>query len=352
MIHRGFMFEERPNEAIDVPIEDEKSPSSKLRESSPRQANARNDARGSGSVRGQDVIPAIRECTFAGFMKCNPITFHGTKGAVELRRWFEKKLRVFLESVMCYEGKKVKFAAATLQGPTLTWCLLDHFLCVNDVLLAMLGHVRSSVTSVERLGIRQVYCKVKMLSKAQEKVREVCGRAYAIKDVEPQGPNVVTVVTSEDERCCRLQFARDDEKGFIRPSSSPWEAPVRNIPITALELGMVYFDVPSDAFGLTIAPAWVFMLIQTRSEAIKELSCSDEAIRRRRGSFSNVEAEVVMCIDLFGVSQGMVDIMKVLKLETTEIGVELLSYYDCEIGYSSWKMRNVVADALVWKEKG
>ncbi|GKB96878.1 hypothetical protein Tco_0983015, partial [Tanacetum coccineum] len=31
MIHRGFLFEERPNEAIDVPVEDEKSPSSKPR---------------------------------------------------------------------------------------------------------------------------------------------------------------------------------------------------------------------------------------------------------------------------------------------------------------------------------
>ncbi|GJU28362.1 hypothetical protein Tco_1166983 [Tanacetum coccineum] len=28
MIHRGFMFEERPNEAIDVPVKDEESPSS------------------------------------------------------------------------------------------------------------------------------------------------------------------------------------------------------------------------------------------------------------------------------------------------------------------------------------
>ncbi|GKE77240.1 hypothetical protein Tco_1543360 [Tanacetum coccineum] len=31
MIRRGFVFEERPNEAINVPIEDEKSPSSELR---------------------------------------------------------------------------------------------------------------------------------------------------------------------------------------------------------------------------------------------------------------------------------------------------------------------------------
>ncbi|GJR44394.1 hypothetical protein Tco_1312497 [Tanacetum coccineum] len=35
MIHRGFVFEERPNKAIDVPVEDEKSPSSEPR-GSPR----------------------------------------------------------------------------------------------------------------------------------------------------------------------------------------------------------------------------------------------------------------------------------------------------------------------------
>ncbi|GJW58946.1 hypothetical protein Tco_0105677, partial [Tanacetum coccineum] len=81
---------------------------------------ARNDARGSGPVRGQDATPAIRECTFDGFMKCNPTAFYGTKGAVELRGWFDKTESVFGISE-CAEGKKVKFAAATLQGPALTW---------------------------------------------------------------------------------------------------------------------------------------------------------------------------------------------------------------------------------------
>ncbi|GJW64245.1 putative reverse transcriptase domain-containing protein [Tanacetum coccineum] len=85
-----------------------------------RHANAGNDARGSGPVRGQDAAPAVRECTFAGFMKCNPTAFHGTEGAVELRRWFKKTKSVFGISE-CAEGKKVKFAAATLQGPALTW---------------------------------------------------------------------------------------------------------------------------------------------------------------------------------------------------------------------------------------
>ncbi|GKD14061.1 putative reverse transcriptase domain-containing protein [Tanacetum coccineum] len=84
-----------------------------------RQAKAGNDARGSGSIRGQDVAPAVRGCTFTGFMKCNPIAFHGTKGAVELRRWFEKAEYVFGISE-CVEGKKVVFAAATLPGLALT----------------------------------------------------------------------------------------------------------------------------------------------------------------------------------------------------------------------------------------
>nr|GEX60619.1 hypothetical protein [Tanacetum cinerariifolium] len=135
MIHRGFVFEERPNKAINIPIEDEKSPSSEPLESPlsrfsaigcndlyhlmkqcnyvlillimplksasmtqaairriikdsvnvaiaverARQANVRNDASGSGRARGQDAKLAICECTFAGFMKCNPTVFHGVE---------------------------------------------------------------------------------------------------------------------------------------------------------------------------------------------------------------------------------------------------------------------------------
>ncbi|GJT07793.1 putative reverse transcriptase domain-containing protein [Tanacetum coccineum] len=85
-----------------------------------RQANVRNDASGFGPVRGRDTAPAVRECTFAGFMKCNPAAFHGVEGAVKLRRWFEKTESIFKISE-CAESKKVKFAAATLEGPALTW---------------------------------------------------------------------------------------------------------------------------------------------------------------------------------------------------------------------------------------
>ncbi|GJS04934.1 putative reverse transcriptase domain-containing protein [Tanacetum coccineum] len=146
MIRKGFVFEERPNEAIDVSIEDVKSSSPKeimppksapmtqaamrrmIKESvdaaiaveRERQAKVRNDASGSGPVRGQNTAPVVRECTFAGFMKCNPTVFRGIEGAIELRRWFEKTESVFGISE-CAEGKKVRFVAATLEGPALTW---------------------------------------------------------------------------------------------------------------------------------------------------------------------------------------------------------------------------------------
>ncbi|GKB67091.1 putative reverse transcriptase domain-containing protein [Tanacetum coccineum] len=90
-----------------------------------RHANVGNDAGGSGPARGQDVAPAARECTFTGFMKCNPAAFHGTEGAVELLRWFKKTRSVFGIS-NCAEGKWVKFAASTLQGPALTWWNAKH----------------------------------------------------------------------------------------------------------------------------------------------------------------------------------------------------------------------------------
>ncbi|GKC07762.1 putative reverse transcriptase domain-containing protein [Tanacetum coccineum] len=65
-----------------------------------RQANVRNNASGSGPVRGRDTAHAVR--------------------AVKLQRWFKKTKSVF-EISECVEGKKVKFAAATLEGPALTW---------------------------------------------------------------------------------------------------------------------------------------------------------------------------------------------------------------------------------------
>nr|GEU89276.1 putative reverse transcriptase domain-containing protein [Tanacetum cinerariifolium] len=48
------------------------------------------------------------------------VMFHGTEGAVRLVCWFKKMENTF-EISKCAEGKKVKFATATLHGRALTW---------------------------------------------------------------------------------------------------------------------------------------------------------------------------------------------------------------------------------------
>ncbi|GJX02537.1 putative reverse transcriptase domain-containing protein [Tanacetum coccineum] len=252
-----------------------------------RKANVRNDASGSGPAMGRDTTPAVRECTFVRFMKCNPAAFHGVfEGAVELRRWFEKTESVF-EISECTKGKKVKFAAATLEGPALTWwktkvttigletikeydivAYTQRFnelalMCprmvepervkVDAYIRGLTDNIKGEVTSSKPAdlneAVRIAYKLMEQKSQArnerilegkkqkweslramvttptdgklplcercftrhvgqctikchkcgkvghkvkQEEVREVHGRAYAIKDAEPKGPNVVT----------------------------------------------------------------------------------------------------------------------------------------------------------------
>nr|GEW10211.1 hypothetical protein [Tanacetum cinerariifolium] len=135
MIHRGFVFEERPNEAINVSIEDEKSPSSEPRES-PRvsrfSAIGCNDLimpPNSAPKTQAAICQMIKDSFDAAIaaerarqekVRNDSSRSRPVRGAIDLQRWFEKTESVFKISE-CAEGKKVKFAAATLEGPSLTW---------------------------------------------------------------------------------------------------------------------------------------------------------------------------------------------------------------------------------------
>ncbi|GKG60781.1 hypothetical protein Tco_0614343, partial [Tanacetum coccineum] len=49
-----------------------------------RLVNARGQRGNANEAGGQGGAPAVRECTFSGFMKCNPMVFYGHEGAIEL----------------------------------------------------------------------------------------------------------------------------------------------------------------------------------------------------------------------------------------------------------------------------
>ncbi|GKD50812.1 hypothetical protein Tco_1279788 [Tanacetum coccineum] len=61
---------------------------------------------GTGARRNERTV---RECTYQDFMKCQPLFFKGTEGAVDLTQWFERMETVFRIS-NCTVENQVKFA--------------------------------------------------------------------------------------------------------------------------------------------------------------------------------------------------------------------------------------------------
>nr|GFB16695.1 hypothetical protein [Tanacetum cinerariifolium] len=73
-------------------------------------------ASGTGSRRTERTT---RECTYSDFLKCQPLIFKGTKGAIGLTQWFER-MRFAFHINKCIVGNQIKFATCTLLGGALT----------------------------------------------------------------------------------------------------------------------------------------------------------------------------------------------------------------------------------------
>nr|GEU55075.1 putative reverse transcriptase domain-containing protein [Tanacetum cinerariifolium] len=78
------------------------------------------NANGTGVRGAGPTVPELTGYSYATFIKCDPLPFNGTEGAVGLCQWFEKLESVFQISE-CKEKDRVKFAMATLYGRALTW---------------------------------------------------------------------------------------------------------------------------------------------------------------------------------------------------------------------------------------
>ncbi|GJU88158.1 reverse transcriptase domain-containing protein [Tanacetum coccineum] len=65
-------------------------------------------------------IPVAKRGNYKEFINCQPFYFNGTKGAVDLIRWFERTESVFSRS-KCAEEDRVTFATGTLTNDALSW---------------------------------------------------------------------------------------------------------------------------------------------------------------------------------------------------------------------------------------
>nr|GEU78453.1 retrotransposon protein, putative, Ty3-gypsy subclass [Tanacetum cinerariifolium] len=192
---------------------------------------------------GKGRVPVARECTFARFMKCNPTVFHGIEWVVELQRWF-KKIKTVFGTSECAEGKKVKFAAATLQGPGLTCyaygAQVDGEKVVSEAREGN-GRKQEECHTCGKVGHKARYCMEKNVSTGanahpiwtcydcgeQGHTRNHCpkknkpqggnasGRTYVIKDADKQGLNVVTSTFLLNNPYASILFDLGFNKSFV-----------------------------------------------------------------------------------------------------------------------------------------
>nr|GEV62227.1 reverse transcriptase domain-containing protein [Tanacetum cinerariifolium] len=165
-----------------------------------RQANDGYNASRSGQARGQVNASVVRECTFAGFMKCNPDN-------------------------LC--DKKVKFAAATLRGHVLTWW---------NSKVAILGlDVANQIGWIEMKKLTRIeFCPAEELQRMENELwnlknNQKQGNTQAmttapnegkvssgsLPDAKPQGLNVVTGTFLLNNRYASVLSDLGSDRSFV-----------------------------------------------------------------------------------------------------------------------------------------
>nr|GEU88581.1 hypothetical protein [Tanacetum cinerariifolium] len=187
----------------------------------------------------EGFMPA-KECTYQDFLKCQPLNFNGTKGVIGLTHWFKKMETVFHIS-NCLENYQVKYATCTLLNSALTWWNSHKRTIGIEAAYAMIWAELMKLMT-------KVYCP-RNKDKSKEKQLEDVPIIREFPEVFPENLprlphaqqvefqiDLVPGATSVARALYRLAPAKMQElspqlqelsdRGFIRPSSSPWGAPV------------------------------------------------------------------------------------------------------------------------------
>nr|GEW46378.1 putative reverse transcriptase domain-containing protein [Tanacetum cinerariifolium] len=225
--------------------------------------------RAGGPARGPTAAPMARECLFTGFMKCGPTQFHRTEGVIGLVRWFKKMENTFeiIKLNSSYEVEladgKVVSTNSVLKGCTLN--LFDHLFDIDlmpielgtfDVIVGMdwlverdalivCGKKKVHVPYKNKTLVAKSDSSVSQLKKQLQDVpvirnfpevfpddlpglpppRQVEFRIELIPEAAPVARVPYRLAPSELKELSD-QLRELSKKGFIRPSSSPWGAPV------------------------------------------------------------------------------------------------------------------------------
>ncbi|GJT58872.1 putative reverse transcriptase domain-containing protein [Tanacetum coccineum] len=249
MIRRGVVFEERPNEAIDVPVEDEESPSSEplgspLNEALAGDRARRVNASGAGGS-GQGGAPAPMAAEFCPVEEVQRIEHKLWNLKVKeynIAAYTQRFNELALMCLRMVEPKNVKIDAyirglsenikgeVTSSKPT----NLSEAVCIAHKLMEQklqakkVGHKsryykeKNVATGANTLPVWTCYdcgepghTRNHCLKKNKPQGGNASGRAYVIKDADKQGPNVVTGPFLLNNRYASVLFDLGSDKSFM-----------------------------------------------------------------------------------------------------------------------------------------
>ncbi|GJY03694.1 putative reverse transcriptase domain-containing protein [Tanacetum coccineum] len=208
-------------------------------------AGTSNPNRNTGPTR----TPVEKMGNYKEFISCQPFYFNGTEGAVSLICWFEQTESVFSRS-KCVEENKVTFATGTLIDDALScfdivigmdWLSKYHakILCdekvvhipIDDETLIIRGDritekKKSDEKRLEDIPVVREFPEVFPEDlPGLPPVRQVEFQIDLIPGAAPVARAPYRLAPSEMQELSN-QLQELSDRGFIRPSTSPWGAPV------------------------------------------------------------------------------------------------------------------------------
>ncbi|GJT65266.1 hypothetical protein Tco_1016746 [Tanacetum coccineum] len=234
-----------------------------------------------GTNNSAGIDAQVRACTYKDFHKCQPRNFSGTEGVVGLARWFKKMESIFRIS-NCATDYQVNFATCTLLDGALTWWN-SHVKTVGiDVVYGMpwnklmkkmtegygyhwlhptFSRVGSDVSECPKLKNQTVETKLETVKLVEDHMHwEEEKPTKTLISLRIDWLSKYHAVIVYDEKIVRISFGNEiltiqvlgaapvvrssyklapskmqqlsnqleelSDNGFIRPSFSPWGAPV------------------------------------------------------------------------------------------------------------------------------
>ncbi|GJX76832.1 putative reverse transcriptase domain-containing protein [Tanacetum coccineum] len=193
-----------------------------------------------GNAQGQGGAPPAHECIYLSFMKCNPTSFHGNEGAVELcgrgrgwgdaLTWWNSQVATLgLELVNAKSWNDMKIMISEEFCPPKEIQRMEVELATKSVHCGKMGHkehdcisknvasgtnARSAVVCYEcgERGHKSNTCP----KRADRQGGNVRGQAYVVRDAEHnQGPNVVTGTFLLNNHYVTILFDLGPNKSFV-----------------------------------------------------------------------------------------------------------------------------------------